>query len=223
MNSMLSRHIFLFILVLNSCAALKKKESLKTIPVDQLLTAIQVVGEGRGRLGLNDQQYVFSYEALLKENTDWYLSVAIPLHGEELMLLSELKREVSPSRTRESFERRIERLLNEQFKGGVSGREFLLEFRRLMRFLLSAKLNLVRGCAQMGEGSYQCLMSGEKYFLTVSDKNIRVSRLLSTRQTLEVVAENLTNSLFMRTIFQLSSPRSSKAEARDFSLELFWK
>ncbi len=223
MGPMLSRAIT-FILLFSSCSSpiLKKKESLKAIPVDQLLAAIQVNGEGRGRLGINDQQYVFSYEATLKENTDWYLSVAIPLHGEELMLLTELKSEYSPSRTRQSFERRIESLLNAQFKGGVSGKEFLLEFRRLMRFLLSAKLNLVRGCAQMGDG-YQCLMSGEKYYLTVTEKNIRVSRMLTSHQTLDVVAENLTNSLFMRTNFHLTSPKATHSEEKSFSLELFWK
>lgn len=204
---------FTFLLFLFSCGSFKSYSPVKTLKVDEALRAIRVVGEGRGRLSLQEQQYVFSVDALMKDNKDWLLAVTIPLHGEEIMLLPDLVQKESHSSNVESFEKRIQRELKGRFKSDqLTGKRFIQEIRGLLRFIQSSELGLTRICRED-----KCQMDGEMFIVRLEEKKVIVHR---EGQDIELVGENLTDSIFTKTNFQLK-PTSSPSQK--LALELFWK
>ncbi len=182
-------------------------------------------GEGKGRLSLGEHQYLFSFEAVLKENTDWLLAVAIPLHGEELLVLPALRdQKVTAPSTPESFDARIETGLSQVLKQSPGlAKNFSYEWRSLMRLILSEQLKLDRNCsAAEGSKSFHCQVGQETFEVSVSDKDLRLKKSLQGDYVLELTAHNLTGSFFHRTLFSLRKGTSLGTSAL-MTLELFWK
>lgn len=208
------RPFFIFILILlQACTSHKS-----SIPKDaQLaLSSLRFLGEGKGRLGIKGQQYIFSFETLLNENADWILSASIPLHGEEIMSFKDLKQKKS-FEAEDSFEKRIEVMLGQELKDPSAGLELFSEMRQLMRFLVSDKLNLLRRCEGAGR-NYVCRLDEESFELILSDQKLTLSRTLASGKVLSLVAENPGEIFFGRTNFYLVQSKNQL-----FSLELFWK
>lgn len=220
---MLIKHMALLFL-LTSCALFKSAPSLKSENKLKLLDAVRLTGEGRGRLSLGTSQYVFSFESLMKENTDWLLAVSIPLHGEEVMVLPELKQKTMPVSELESFEARIDREFNQRKLDKVlTSEEFLKEFRLLVRFNLAKSWGQKPDCAEQGEDMI-CELDGEKFLVQVTEKEISIIRLLGKGRSLVLNAQNLTKSFFDRTDIRLYSSEShSQKKESSLSLELFWQ
>ena len=209
---------------LSSCALFHREPSLKTQDPEKLLSSVQMLGEGRGRLTLGQNQYVFGIDSILKENFDYILAVSIPLQGEEVMILPDLRKSQIALEETESFEERIgkefQRLkLNKKLTSG----QYLKELRSLIRFNLASKLGLARVCkAQQSETV--CEFDGEKFLLEVSEKEFNIIKLLEHDQRLQLVAKNLTDSFFTQTEFRLySNEESARKKSSSFALELFWK
>jgi len=182
-------------LILVSCASGRlSKES-----VDSLLDSIKVVGEGRGRLNMNNQSQVFSFDSILKDKRDWILAAAIPLHGEEVLILHEIADQKTQISTPESLERRI------------SNKKFIQGTRSLIRFVLANDLELKRSCS-----STECTVEGETFKISMNEQKLKISRTIG-EATFELIAEDLTNSRFQRTNFYLITAHQR------LSLELFWK
>lgn len=209
--------------LLTSCALFKTTPSLKSQDKLKLLDAVKLTGEGRGRLGLGAAQYVFSFESLMKENTDWILAVSIPLHGEEVMILPELKQKNMPKSELESFEARIDREFDRlKLEKILTSEEFLKEFRSLVRFNLAKSWGQKPDCAEQGD-DLMCDLDGEKFLVKVSEKNINIIKLLGQGRSLVLSAQNLTDSFFDRTDIRLySSDSNSEKNLSSLSLELFW-
>jgi hypothetical protein len=135
------RPFFIFLLLFfEACTMLKS-----SIPKDAhlALSSVQVLGEGKGRLGIKGQQYVFGLESLLNEKQDWILSASIPLHGEEILAFKNLKQKKN-SEQEDSLEKRIEKTYTCQMDGETY--ELLLTDQKLSlsRTLASGKvLNLI--------------------------------------------------------------------------------
>ena len=220
---MLIKHMTLLFL-LTSCALFKSAPSLKSENKLKLLDAVRLTGEGRGRLSLGTSQYVFSFESLMKENTDWLLAVSIPLHGEEVMILPELKQKTMPVSELESFEARIDREFDQRKLDKVlTSEEFLKEFRLLVRFNLAKNWGQKPNCAEQGEDMI-CELDGEKVLVQVTEKEISIIRLLGKGRSLVLNAQNLTKSFFDRTDIRLYSSEShSQKKVSSLSLELFWQ
>ncbi len=185
-----------------------------------------MTGEGRGRLTLGQSQYVFSVDSVLKEEDsfDWILAVAIPLHGEEVMILPDLRKSQIADEETESFEERIEKefqrlKLNEK----LTSQQFLKELRSLIRFGLAKKLGLVRDCkAQQME--FICHLDGEKFEIEVTEKELNINKSLGPQNRIQLVAKNLTDSFFEQTDIRLySNEKEMFKKTSSFSLELFWK
>ncbi|WP_408098880.1 hypothetical protein ACJVC5_08165 [Peredibacter sp. HCB2-198] len=209
---------------LTSCALFKSAPSLKSENKMKLLDAVRLTGEGRGRLTLGASQYVFSFESLMKENTDWLLAVSIPLHGEEVMILPELKQKNMPDSELESFEARIDREFDRlKLDKILTSEEFLKEFRSLVRFNLAKAWGQKPDCAEQGDDLI-CELDGEKFLVKVSEKDINIIKLLGKGRSLVLNAQNLTNSIFDRTDIRLYSSEShSQKKESSLSLELFWQ
>lgn len=197
------RPVLLF-LVLFSCSSLKQPAP-SSLTVGQKLSAVQVTGEGRGRVGLKGKTYVFSYDALLNEKKDWILSAVIPMHGEELLVFPDLT-SASPPSSPESFERRIAAMFKEELGSEVSGEKVLQELRSLIRFVLSEKLKIQVDCPECYQVKDQ------------SAKKLVVERDLGADGTMSVEGENYQDQRFLRTNFYYT-----RQNDRIFSLELLWK
>lgn len=217
---MLSR-IFslLFILVLSSCS-LFKSQNIQNEKNETLITYIKGEGEGKGRLGINQHQYLFGFDALLKENSDWLLAANIPLHGEEILLLADLKNE-NTSQSAESLERRIELgisdYLKSQKKNPELARMFMQELRRLMRLVFAQKLGLDLKCTED-----ECKMGEVTYQVKATSKQISLKKSLNSDYEIEFIAMNLTDSIFKRSNIFLHSKNKTSTSPTLLSLELFW-
>lgn len=217
---MLSRIYPLILLTALSSCALFKSQKIQNEEFQTLINYVKGEGEGRGRLGINQHQYLIGFEAFLKENHDWILAATIPLHGEEVLLLKDLKLPESAS-AKEGLELRIENgiieYLKEQKKSPELAKAFLLEFRRLMRLVFHKRLGLTLNC-----NSSECLIDEETYQVSSTDNMLTLNKSLSDEYEIEFVATNLTDSIFKRSnIFLHSKNRTSKTQPL-LSLELFW-
>jgi hypothetical protein len=223
---MLSRSITLiFFLVLTSCS-LFKTHNVQDKNVVDLLAALQGVGEGRGRLGIRQNQYLFSYDAILKENADWLLAAMIPVHGEEVLILPNLKVSTVTSRTDRGLENRIEKgisdYLRAQKKSAALTRSFIQELRSIMRLILHRQLGLTLKCSS-GQSPYKCTIDEVTYEIKVDSKQISINKKISDEYQIEFVAQNLTESFFSRSSFFLHTAHTSSKMTPLLSLELFWK
>lgn len=219
---MLKNMALLFLVA--SCSLFKSAPSLKSQDTEKLLDAVQMTGEGRGRLTLGQSQYVFSVDSILKEDFDWILAVTIPLHGEEVMILPDLRQSQIADEETESFEERIEKEFQRlKLNKKLTSEQFLKELRTLIRFGLAKKLGLNRNCkAQQTE--FICDLDGEKFTVDVSNKELNINKSLGEEKRLQLVAKNLTDSFFAQTDIRLYSDEAEfQKKASSFSLELFWK
>lgn len=203
---MLGRIISLSILItLSSCALFGGKKSLQGKSITEVLDSIQMEGEGKGRLSLDQHQYLFSYEAGLNETQDWLLGMQVPLHGEEVLTFADLKKKEATSPVVYQTSLKISR---ERFD------EFGAALRSLLRLVMSAKLGLHRSCSEN-----LCEVDGEKFEIQMADGEVQVNKKLSQGYVLRLVAENLTGPVFKRSNFSLHSQNKHS----EMALELFWE
>ena len=218
---MLSRiSLILLLLVISSCS-LFKNQNIQDQKIDKLMAYLQAEGEGKGRLGINQNQYLFSFEALLKENNDWLLAANIPLHGEEILMFPDLSQESIDSDSEDGLELRIERGIAEYLKSKKQSpelaRTFLIELRRIMRLVLHKKLNRAVTCS-----ATECQMDGVVYQVGATSKQLSLKKSVSDEYEIEFAALNLTDSIFHRTNVFLHSKNKSSSSSPLLSLELFW-
>jgi hypothetical protein len=218
---MLSQFIpFILLLFISSCA-LFKTQNLETENTEQVLSFLKGEGEGKGRLGVGQHQYLFSFDAILKENTDWILAVSIPLHGEEMLILSDLKSQTELIESDQSFELRIEKGMNDLLKSEKRSpqlvKTFMRELRNLMRFVFHQKLSQKISCVEQN-----CSMGDSIYQVDLNQKQISVKKMIDLDYQIELVGTNLTDSIFKRTNIFLHSKTSDSRTAQILSLELFW-
>jgi len=216
--------IMALLFLVSSCSLFRTAPSLKSKDTEKLLDSVKMTGEGRGRLTLGQSQYVFSVDSVLNENFDWILAVAIPLHGEEVMILPDLRKTQVSDEETESFEERIEKEFQRlKLHDKLTSQQFLKELRTLIRFGLAKKLGLERDCkAQQME--FVCVLDGEKFMVEVTEKDLNINKSLGGQNKLQLVAKNLTDSFFEQTDIRLySDEKEMQKKTSSFSLELFWK
>ena len=68
----------ILLLYLSACAT----GPVKNVSWDKLWAQVKMEGEGKARLEIPPESWVFSFEAVLKKN-DWLMAITIPLKGEE--------------------------------------------------------------------------------------------------------------------------------------------
>lgn len=212
-----------FLFLLASCSLFRGTPSLENLDKEKLLEAVKLTGEGKGRLTLGQSQYLFSVDSVLNESQDWILAVTIPLHGEEVMILPNLKLANVDDAETESFEARIrnefKRLkLNEI----ITSVDFMKELRSLIRFNLAPQWGQKRSCkAQQSE--FICEIDGEKYLVETTKSELKITKNLGPEKSLQLVAKNLTDSFFTQNEIRLTTSSNEKNKTpAPVSLELFW-
>ena len=213
----------LLLFFISSCSFLKGTPSLKTIDTDRLLNSIKLTGEGKGRLTLGQSQHVFSVDSVLNEDLDWIFAVSIPLHGEEVMILSDIKSHQMKFSEVSSFEERIAKEFQRlKLNKILTTEKFMKELRLLIRFGLSPQWGQKRDCKPQ-QNETVCELDGEKFIVHVLDTEIKIKKLLGQGKSLQIVAKNLTDSFFQKTdiILFLNDDQEVK-KVSPFSLEIFW-
>jgi len=215
---------FLFLLfLLASCSLLKPEVSLKTKDKEILLKSVRLTGEGRGRLTINQRQYVFHIDSVLNDEYDWIFAVSIPLQGEEELIMPNIRRKEVHGHETESFEKRIGReFYRLKLKDIISTDQFFRELRSLVRFLLMPVWGGKKNCKQNDE-NLLCEFDQEEFIITALEKEFLVSKKLKDGLILQVVSRNLTESFFGQTdIYLYSNQIDLESKKKLFSLELFW-
>lgn len=200
---------------LTSCGLFSPRPSLRDKETSELRSAVLILGEGRGRLTAEGKQNVFGFDALLRDSDDWIFAASVPLHGEEVMILSDLKKEnLAEVELESGFELRLVEALSAQKKYRVSPAEFKLRLRRLIRFLLARQLGLEGDC-----DSELCHNEGRSFAVSTEKDIFSVEETGQKEFFLIAQGKNLTDSFFTQTIISLRDHTREEI----FSLELFWK
>lgn len=174
-----------------------------------------IVGEGRGRLTVEQKQNVFGFDALLRDDSDWIFAASIPLHGEEVMILPRIRDlNFLDSKQRSEFELRLIQILKSQKQWNISPREFKQRLRSLIRLLLASKIQQEIQCdSEMCHNEEaQFKVSTLKEVFLIEEANQKNFRLVAE-------GRNLTDSFFTQTVISLYDRNNEEI----FSLELFWK
>jgi hypothetical protein len=212
---------FALIFILStSCALFKADPSLKKSEIEALLSSVKIIGEGRGRLSLEPNQHLFSFESLLNDKPDWIMAVSIPLHGEELLIFNDILHQHPRRVTQESFEARMRGEINQK---GPPADLVIKEMRTFVRFILAQKIGLDRSCRQLESSRYACRFEGQVFQILVQEQKLIVQSKKVDGHYLELSAENLTDSFFKRTNFHFKRVSLASRSAPIMTLELFWK
>jgi hypothetical protein len=192
---------------------------------EKLLDAVKLTGEGKGRLsfGKSQNQFVFSVDSVLNDNNDWILAVSVPLHGEEVMILPNLKKEEVEDDSTDSFETRIQNEFQKlELSNHLSVVEFLKELRSLIRFQLAVQLGLDRNC-KVHQREGVCTLGGEEYEIAILEKELKISKTFTDKHSLQLLAQNLTKSFFTKINIGLYEKTVDLQKNNlALSLELFW-
>lgn len=186
---------------------------LDKVPAKKRIDYLSILGEGRGRLSVKKQQYVFSVDALLKK-TSWLLAASIPLHGEEVLELKNLERKSYVSHRSDSFEARVNHALEEIYPGKNYSEKFILELRSFVRLILAHNLGLERSCTEDS-----CVVEGDQFDLETIKNSFMVSKRDSNGFVMSLTGENLNNQIFEKLTFKIISPEKESV----LTLEFFWK
>ncbi len=207
------------LILLTSCSLFKGSEKLKSDDLLRNLQSIKVEGEGKGRLHIQERQYLFGVESLLRDDRSWIMGVSIPLHGEEVLLFSALNEKTTDDLSMDSFALRIDAGIRENLKNSkLRGSDFLNAMRKTLRFLLSGKLKLPVSCRTQDQKQV-CSLGEDEFFVTPAEKSIRIVTPFAGNE-LVTTATNLTGSFFMNTQFKVQVPEGKQDL---LTLELFWK
>lgn len=212
------------LLLLQNCASFKTV-NLKAQQSEALLASVKITGEGKGRLGIESNQYLFSFDALLKKPSDWILAANIPIHGEEILQFTNLTSEQTIEDSRDPFEVRIEQgiaqYLKDRKKDAKLAGIFLRELRSMVRFLLAKEMGMEVRC-HPSEAAEVCELGSTSYQLSTSNTLLTLKKSITDSFQIEYVAQNLTDSIFRRGSIYLYSQNSHSKRETLLSLELFW-
>lgn len=198
---------FLF-LILSSCATLKPHS------LQESLRLINLEGEGRGRIGYVDQNYLFRFESAFREK-NWLLNLTVPMHGEELLVFEELDKNVS-NKKMQSLELQIDQSVKRQTKlDKLQDVNVVSHLRSLVRFAQAEKLGLDINCH-----SYKCYLDEEEFLVTPISDGVEIRKYVKDNYYVELAAVYLEKNYYSRTNFFLKKEESKE---NLFSLELFWK
>ncbi len=207
------------LLLLSSCSLFKGSEKLRSNDLLKNLESIKVEGEGKGRLHIHERQYLFGVESLLREDKSWIMGVAIPLHGEEVLLFPSLDQKNTDDYSMDSFALRIDAGIRENLKNStLKGADFLSALRKTLRFLLAYRLKLPVNC-EAKDKDHVCSLGEDDFLVMSEEKSLRVVTPFAGHQLI-TTASNLTGPIFMNTQFKVTAPETKQDL---LTLELFWK
>lgn len=207
------KRIFLSLsLILISSCSLFKTTDVQNKSKEELIAAVKIEGEGRGRLRVNNQQFVFSFESILTEKFDWMLLASFPLHGEESLTFSKLNSEqfnFEEDELAQRMEDGIRNYLISKKKNTKNSRLIFEEMRRFVRFALAKQLNIKQETAN--------------YEVEVIKQELVIKKQLTEDLMMTVRAQNLTESIFKILKMNFHSQNLNSKDSSIMEIELFYQ
>ncbi len=222
MNNMKVRLFLLFILV--SCATTQRKPST----IDELWKKTTLVGEGRSRLEVSPQSWVFSFEAVQKDK-DWLMAITIPTQGEEVFQfpgLDHVEPEITPSE--QDFRWTVIQALREasakrKLHFPQLGQSFITSLHSMLRLSLADQLGLSRQCRALDEKNWECELDSKVSTWNWDVRKEEFTGVISIKQNwlMKLSFKNLTGSVFKRVTIDVIRKTADK-EFVEVRQELFF-
>lgn len=220
MMSFMGPRLFLSLLFLiNACAT----GPVENATWEKLWVQVKMEGEGKARLEIPPESWVFSFEALLQKN-DWLMAISIPLKGEESFAFPGLDRprpEILPDQTdfRWQVVQALRAASHERRLGYPQlGQEFVAYLHHLLRWVHADALNLQRGCDATSTSAWKCRWDDVPSIWTWDERKKEFTGIIEMRSGwhLQAVFKNLTDSVFKRVTLEITrkTENSSVVELR---------
>ena len=209
MSAMKALFYFSLMLMLSACAT-RKAPAPANPQWDKLWASVRLEGEGRARLEVPPESWVFSFEAVWKK-PDWEMAIRIPLRGEETYQFPGLDRsgpEIVPAQEdfrwqivqalREASERR--RLAHPQL-----GQDFVVHLHHLLRWSHAAALGLARSCDAQSAVEWSCQWDGVPSSWSWNERKEEFTGIfvLRPKWQMRAIFRNLTDSIFKRLTVEI--------------------
>lgn len=195
---------------------------------ESLWSRVKMEGEGKARLEIPPESWVFSFEAVLKK-TDWLMAIAVPLKGEESFAFPGLDRprpEVVPAA--DDFRWQVVQALREASRERrlgypQLGQDFVSYLHHLLRWTHAEALGLARGCDATSINTWVCRWDDvpstwswdgrKEEFVGVID--------LKTDWKMRAIFKNLTGPVFKRVTLEIIR-KSESASVVELRQEFFF-
>jgi len=217
---------FVVLTFLTGCATAPKQDSAW----DQLWSQVRMEGEGRARLEVAAESWVFSFEAILKEH-DWLMAIRIPSRGEEVLSFPGLNNS-SPTLVPDAndFRWRIVQALRsaseeKRLAFPQLGQEFVSKMHWLLRWVHAKELGLNRSCAALLQGdAWQCSWDGIESEWKWHDRKKEFVAQITIKPGWKMKAsfKNLTDSVFKRVTYEIIR-ENAEAESVELRQEFFFR
>lgn len=203
----------LVLLVLASCAT----PVLRDPVFDQLWSKVSLAGEGRARLEVGPESWVFSFDAAIRD-TDWVSAISIPLHGEEVFSFPGLQRPTPAAvLAKDDFRWQIEHALSTAAKQRKLhypelASDFILRFHHLLRGMHGAPWGVNKSCVAKSDVTWDCRWDELNSFWTwnAQKEEFTGEYILRSSWLMRVVFKNLTDDRFKRVTLEIIRENDSK-------------
>ncbi|MBY0515655.1 MAG: hypothetical protein K2P81_02020 [Bacteriovoracaceae bacterium] len=197
---------FFILLFLFSCATKAPKDPA----FESLWKFVSMDGEGKARLEVGPESWVFSFESLFINN-GWKMAISIPLKGEEIFDFPELN-ETRPTAIPEQNDFRwriVDALRVASTKRKLNypqlGQDFVLYLHHLLRWTHSDQLSLTRNCVLQSANNWDCKWDEVISTWSWDEKKEEFTGVIKIKPTwsMRVVFKNLTDSFFKRVTIEV--------------------
>ncbi len=197
----------LIFLVIGACAT----RPVQQTTFDKLWLQVKMEGEGKARLEIPPESWVFSFESVMQKN-DWLMAITIPLKGEESFAFPGLDRsqpEIVPAP--DDFRWQIVQALRQasherRLAYPQLGQDFVTHLHHLLRWTHADVLGLNRGCDAMSQTTWSCKWDGVRSNWTWDQRKEEfVGEIeLKTDWRMRAIFKNLTGPVFKRVTLEIS-------------------
>jgi hypothetical protein len=225
MSFMVPRFFSFFIfLFLSACAT----GPVKNVTWDKLWSQVKMEGEGKARLEIPPESWVFSFEAVLKKN-DWLMAITIPLKGEESFAFPGLDRprpEIVPAA--DDFRWQVIQALRaasheRSLAYPQLGQDFVTYLHHLLRWTHADSLGLARGCDATSTKSWNCRWDGVPSNWSWDERKEEFIGVINLKTDWKIRAlfKNLTGSVFKRVTLEVTR-KTESASVVELRQEFFF-
>ncbi len=225
MSFMGSRLFILLLFFVSACAT----RPIKDATWDTLWSQVKMEGEGKARLEIPPESWVFSFEAVMQKN-DWLMAITIPLKGEESFAFPGLDRprpEIIPEQT--DFRWQVVQALREasherRLSYPQLGQEFVTYLHHLLRWVHADALMLQRGCDATSATSWKCSWDDVQSNWTWDERKEEFTGKIEMRADwhMQAVFKNLTASVFKRVTLEITR-KTENSSVTELRQEFFFR
>ncbi len=176
---------------------------------DGLREKMSMVGQGKARLEIGPESWVFSFDAAYPEANRWVMAMRIPLQGEEVFAFDGLDEAVPPPADEGDFRARVVHALrhaSEQRKLGYpqAGHDFARALHGLLSLLRPAG-RAAMSCRDVVENGWSCVNGGQvsRWFWDARKNEARVEFSLRGNWRMAAIFKNLTGPVFTRVTLEV--------------------